>query len=170
MVTRDFAEFYEREYPKVYRGAYALSGHREVALDATQEAFKRAFARWRRLTREGWAGGWVMTTALNLCKKEARQARLSRGETDVPPPVVAPATGDRLDLIAAIRALPARQAEAVLLFYLGDLPLPVVATLMNVAEGTVKAHLSHARESLRLALEGPIDDEIHTTPARLEGR
>ena len=166
-MTSDFAEFYEREYSSVYRAAYALSGHREVALDATQEAFKRAFARWQRLAREGWAGGWVMTTALNLCRKEVRRAIGSRGEAVAP--VVEPASPDRLDLIAALRSLPARQAEAALLFYWGDLPVPVVAMLMHVAEGTVKAHLSHARESLRAALVAPADDEIRPT-GRLEER
>lgn len=167
-MTSDFAAFYEREYANVYRAAYALSGHREVALDATQEAFKRAFVRWQRLAREGWAGGWVMTTALNLCRKEARRAAGSGGETV--PPVVEAASGDRLDLIAALRSLPTRQAQAVLLFYWGDLPVPVVAMLMHVAEGTVKAHLSHARDSLRATLDGPLDDEVHPTTGRLEGR
>ncbi|MDQ3952099.1 MAG: sigma-70 family RNA polymerase sigma factor [Actinomycetota bacterium] len=168
LVTSDFAEFYEREYASVYRAAYALAGQREVALDATQEAFKRAFVRWRRLAREGWAAGWVMTTALNLCRKEARRAAGSGGETV--PPVVEPASADRLDLIAALRSLPTRQAEAALLFYWGDLPVPVVATLMHVAEGTVKAHLFHARQSLRAALDAPLDDEIHPMTGRLEGR
>ena len=63
----NFDEFCEAEYGGVYRAAFAFTGDREAALDATQEAFSRAFARWNRLSREQWAGGWVMTTALNLC-------------------------------------------------------------------------------------------------------
>lgn len=64
----NFDEFCEAEYASVYRAAFAFTGDREVALDATQEAFSRAFARWNRLSRAQWAGGWVMTTALNLCR------------------------------------------------------------------------------------------------------
>ena len=112
-----------------------------------------------------------MTTALNLCRKELRRGgAASAGATGVPPQIAAPPSGDRLDLIAALRALPTRQAEAVLLFYLGDLPVPVVASLMNVAEGTVKAHLSHARESLRVALGRLPNDDVHPATERSEGR
>lgn len=58
-----------------------------------------------------------------------------------------------LDLLGRIRELPFRQRQAIVLFYLEDIPLPVVADLMNVSEGTVKAHLAQARVSLRRQLE-----------------
>jgi RNA polymerase sigma-70 factor, ECF subfamily len=52
------------------------------------------------------------------------------------------------------RALPRRQREAVTLHYLVDLPVAQVARLMGCREGTVKAHLAHARKALRAQLEG----------------
>lgn len=159
-MTSDFEEFYHSEYPKVFRATYALSAHREAALDATQEAFKRAFAKWSRLRRESWAAGWVMTTALNICKKEAKKAtRWAEYEAEVAPGPVPPASPDRLDLVSALRALPLRQRQAILLFYLCDLPVPVVSDLMNVAEGTVRAHLAQARAALRRALHQSKEDE-----------
>jgi RNA polymerase sigma-70 factor (ECF subfamily) len=170
VTTTDFAEFYRSEYPNVYRAAFAFSGRREAALDATQEAFKRAFVRWSRLGREGWAGGWVMTTALNILKKESKRELPSvEHGADAASPIVSPAEPDRLDLITALRALPARQGQAALLFYLGDLPVPVVADLMNVAEGTVKALLAQARTSLRAAMRNPADHEGQPTTESVEG-
>jgi DNA-directed RNA polymerase specialized sigma24 family protein len=41
----------------------------------------------------------------------------------------------------------------MVLYYLGDLPIPVVADLMGITEGAVKAHLAQARAALRPMLE-----------------
>lgn len=58
-----------------------------------------------------------------------------------------------IDLVKAIGELSLRQREAVLLYYLADIPVRGVADLMRVSEGTVKAHLAHARRNLRRDLE-----------------
>ncbi len=141
-----FDRFCELEYPAVYRGAYAFCGDHDVALEATQEAFSRAFARWRRLRREPWAAGWVMTTALNLCRRSFKQPRPGLPAQSVAPLVDLDL---RVDMVDALRALPFRQRQAVLLYYLADLPVAAVADLMNASEGTVKAHLARARRGLR---------------------
>jgi RNA polymerase sigma-70 factor (ECF subfamily) len=156
MARSDFDSFCRREYPSVYAAARALTGDRETALDVTQEAFARAYARWARLGRASWAGGWVMTTALNLCRRSLRRR----------PPGVAPQEAPgreskvdaRLDLAAALRQLPARQREAVVLHYLVDLPVAGVAEIMKTSEGTVKSHLARGRHSLAARL-GPVEKE-----------
>ncbi|MGH2756795.1 MAG: sigma factor-like helix-turn-helix DNA-binding protein [Actinomycetota bacterium] len=63
----------------------------------------------------------------------------------------------RLDLTAALRILPHKQRTAMVLFYLGDLPVPQIAHLMQISEGTVKAHLAQGRRALRGSMEA-IDD------------
>jgi RNA polymerase sigma-70 factor (ECF subfamily) len=156
VALRDFRDFYRSEYPSIFRATWLATGDRDAAFDATQEAFKRAFVRWRRLRKHEWAGGWVMTTALNLCKDSARRTRRERQERRLEP-----ASGDiarssatvRLDVAAALRKLPSRQRTALTLFYIGDLPLPAIAGLMEISEGTVKAHLAQGRAALRKLLE-----------------
>lgn len=144
-----FEEFYQREFPLVYRASFLASGDRDRALDATQEAFGRALARWRRLSKESWAGGWVMTTALNLLKSPQRKvAGEERGSLEAP-------GIERVLVEDALRWLPRRQREALILFYIADLPLPAIAELMKVAQGTVKAHLAQGRAALRARLGGP---------------
>ncbi|MDP9226635.1 MAG: hypothetical protein M3P18_22905 [Actinomycetota bacterium] len=54
---QDFAAFYAAEFDNVFRAAAAFLGNAQEASDATQEAFSRAFARWRRLRGEDWTGG-----------------------------------------------------------------------------------------------------------------
>jgi RNA polymerase sigma-70 factor (ECF subfamily) len=142
-----FEAFYGQEFRRVYECAFALVGQREAALDATQEAFSRAFARWSRLSKETWAVGWVITTALNLCRRHLRgredpTSLASRGGISEGP------SPDRLDLVNALSRIPLRQREALILHYLGDLPVAVVADRMGTSEGTVKAHLHRGRRAL----------------------
>lgn len=143
-----FEEFYEAEYGSVFRAVYLLCGDRAMAEDATQEAFSRALGRWGRLEGRSWATGWVVTTALNVARRSLRRR---------PVPVVAdnpsPDPDELLDLRRALRALPPRQQEAVVLYYLHDLPVDNVANAMGAAPGTVKAHLFKARQSMAGMLE-----------------
>lgn len=148
----DFADFYRAEFPQVYRAAYAVTGDQQAAFDLAQEAFARAFARWRRLSREEWAGGWVMTTALNLAKGRRLEASESRAAARL---AVAAPGADRVDLVRALRLLPFRQRQALVLHYVGDLHPRAVARVMDVSEGTVKAHLAQGRAALRKKLEVP---------------
>lgn len=148
-LSRSFEDFYRAEQPKVFRAALAFSGHREIANEATQEAFGRAFARWRRLSKAEWGGGWVMTTALNLCRRALKReaAPFADAHRAEPPGET------RLVVTRALADLSQRQREAVVLFYIGDLPMSEVAERMGITEGAVKSHLARARESLRGRLE-----------------
>jgi RNA polymerase sigma-70 factor (ECF subfamily) len=144
-----FEDFYRREFGRVYKAAWLLARNDEDALEAAQEAFARAFARWRRLRKVDWAAGWVITTALNFLRRRARTARPEPlAPRDVPEPAA-----NAVDLQRALRFLPPRQREALVLFYVGDLPVQAVADLMGVGEGTVKAHLSRGRVALREGME-----------------
>jgi RNA polymerase sigma-70 factor, ECF subfamily len=148
-VDQEFARLYEEQFGAVYRAAYALSGDQSLAEDAAQEAFARALERWRRLRGRPWAGGWVMTTALNVARRMLRR----RGGSP-PTPTRADDPDLRVDLLQAIRALPPRQQEAVVLHYLADMSVAESATAMGCEEGTVKAHLARAREAMARSLGG----------------
>jgi RNA polymerase sigma-70 factor (ECF subfamily) len=147
-----FRELYEREFPAVFRAVFLLCGDRQLAEDAAQEAFARALARWRRLRDQPWAAGWVTTTAFNVARRQLRK----RPTMSVGPDAGQESPHDeRLDLHAAIRALPTRQQEAVALHYLLDLPVAQTAAAMGCDEGTVKSHLHRARSALNRALFEP---------------
>jgi RNA polymerase sigma factor (sigma-70 family) len=149
-----FEALYEREFPSVFRAAFLLCGDRSAAEDAAQEAFARALVRWRRLEGQPWAAGWVMTTAMNSARRAMRKRPMPH--EDARSTAIDHDAG--LDVRAAIGRLPARQQEAVALYYLLDLSVDDTAAAMGVAGGTVKAHLSRAREALGGALRA--DDEL----------
>jgi RNA polymerase sigma-70 factor, ECF subfamily len=150
-----FQELYRAEFGAVYRAVFLACGDRAVSEEATQEAFARALERWSRLRDRTWVAGWVVTTALNVARRSLRRRRDSGAQATV----VAPSDPDSAeDVRAAVRDLPRRQREAVVLHYAMDLPVAEVARLMRCAEGTVKAHLSRARTALRGRLEGVRDE------------
>jgi RNA polymerase sigma-70 factor, ECF subfamily len=150
----EFQNLYFSEFDRVYRAAFAISINREEAEDAAQEAFARALDRWPRLRGMSWNVGWIMKTAANeAIRTWRRRSRIDRflrdtsSERETDPAEI-------LSLRQAVISLPRRQREAVVLFYLGDLPVREVASAMNCAEGTVKALLSQARSNLRYGMEG----------------
>lgn len=149
-MSDEFADFYAAAFPKVQRAALAFCGDDDVAHEATQEAFARAFARWRRVRRAESPEGWVTTTALNLTKRHFRDR--SRAAETTPSPSSPDATGERLDMLAALRSLPERQRQAIVLHYIVDLPVHSVAEAMDVSDGAVKAHLYKGRAALRSPL------------------
>ena len=150
----EFDDFYRSEFEPVRRAVYLLSGDAQLAEDATQEAFARALARWRRVRAHPVPGGWVTTTAMNVARRQLRR----RHEPAVLEPIAEPNGIDAVAVRHAIRALPPRQQEAVALHYLLDMPVAAVASAMGVDAGTVKTHLSRARAALAEALAGAETD------------
>ena len=64
-------------------------------------------------------------------------------------------TGTGLDavLLAALRRLPARQREVIVLRVLLDLDIDTTARQLGIAPGTVRAHLSRGVTTLRNELD-----------------
>jgi RNA polymerase sigma-70 factor, ECF subfamily len=155
-VTRraSFSEVYETSFSRVYTAALVFCGDPDLAEEATQEAFARAYAHWKRISQEEWVVGWIVTTAMNETRRWSRIRR--RPPASDPPPVIDEFIG--LDLLDALRRLPKRQRQVAILHYIHDLPVEVVADLLNISGGSVKTHLSRARSALARLLGGESDD------------
>jgi RNA polymerase sigma-70 factor, ECF subfamily len=156
----DFEAFYEGQYQPLLRLAYVLTGSRGVAEDLVQETMLRAYRAWPTVSAYDRPGGWAYRVLCNMATSRGRRAQAEaralmrlRGRR-VEEPAVAPETAE---LWAAVRRLPRRQAQATALAYLEDRSIRDIATIMDCAEGTVKALLHNARQ--QLARELGIDDE-----------
>jgi RNA polymerase sigma-70 factor (ECF subfamily) len=147
-LDEEFEALYKNGFQSIYRAVFALCGDRVAAEDATQEAFARALERWKRLGGKPWVEQWIAKTALNLGRRTFRRPK----RAGYPPPRESePDVEAAFDLHRAIRALPRKQREATIYFYVLDFSVPEVAHAMGCSEGSVKTHLSRAREALRLA-------------------
>jgi RNA polymerase sigma-70 factor (ECF subfamily) len=153
----DFDETFREHYGPMVRSLAAACGDREAADDAVQDAFTRAYARWRRISRYDSPSGWIRHVALNRLRDHfRREARAGRARTrlaaETPSEVAAPEPVDH-DLTDAITLLPTQQRIAVALFYVEQLSVREIATSMKLSEGAVKFHLHAGRAALRKWLE-----------------
>jgi RNA polymerase sigma-70 factor (sigma-E family) len=131
------------------RHAFLLCGDDAKAEDLVQEALIRAFARPLRSPRADGAEAYVRAIMVNLFidgvrrgSRWAKTAQLLNTSEQVPDPadqVVA-----RNTMLAALGGLSPQQRACVVLRYYEDLPVAAVATVLGVADGTVKRHLSDA--------------------------
>ncbi len=157
-------EFVDGEYPKVVATVALVCGSVATAEDAVQEALARA---WERLDRGDGIDrlpAWVTTVALNLARSQMRRWRSERRARDRLGPLrddlsdAPAASGDAHAVREALRGLPRRQREVTVLRYYLGLDVREIADHLGIAEGTVKAMLFRARQSLAVAL-GDRDDD-----------
>ena len=145
----DFDAAFVALHRAAYRVAYKLLGDRAEAEDIAQEALARALVRWRKV--EPYAVAWVSRVAANLSIDKVRKDRRTteageeRGRLD-------PDAAERMDLVRALRSLPRRQRDVVVLRYLVDQSEEHVAGTLGISAGSVKTHASRGLASLRLAL------------------
>jgi len=154
---------YEAHAMGLLRLAVVMLGDLRSAEDVVQEAFCGLYRRWRLLDDPGKALGYARSSVLNGCRSELRaRARSERRGISLTAVDAASPEEDVLvaeehrEVLAALRRLPARQREALVLrFYLG-MSEPDIAAAMAVSQGTVKSTTSRALSSLgQLLREAP---------------
>lgn len=146
-----FDEMFRDTYWPMVRSLAIACGDREVAEDAVQDAFERAFVRWRRISRYDDPPSWIRHVALNRLRDHFRKETNKRRAVDrLSSDAVAavPAYERPADVAAMLAQLPQQQRIAAALFYVEDLTVREVAESMKLSEGAVKYHLHAARASL----------------------
>ena len=165
MAAIDFDDWYADQRPRVYVSMLALSGDPDLAAEATDEAFTRAVAQWKRVRAMESPGGWTQRVALNVLRRRLRrtrvETRLLRRLVDSdhePMPVGEGLAGEVWDLV---RALPERQRIAVVLRYVADLTEADIGIAMGIARGTVASTLAAARERLaEILADSEIEEDV----------
>ena len=158
----DFASFYETPRDDCLRTVLASVGDMDTAQDMVAEAFARAWASWRKVSRHPAPRAWVVRTALNASvsswRKRRRDQPLSADDGVASANGLADPIGR--ELIAAIQRLPARQRQVIAFRIILDLDTAGTAKALGIAPGTVKAHLSHGLAALRNELTALQEREI----------
>ena len=158
-----FAEVYDRHAPAVFRYAIGRVGHSH-ADDIMSETFLVAFNRRASFDLSVVdARPWLFGIATTLIRKHARVEALAwkglvaDGAAAVPFDAIA-AIGTRIDaeiavkeIAAALRKMPARDRDALLLYAWSDLDYAGVAEALGIPMGTVRSRLNRARQTLRRA-------------------
>jgi RNA polymerase sigma-70 factor (ECF subfamily) len=152
----EFEQFFLAHYDAVLSILVLTTGDRERATDATQEAFIKAYSKWSRIRNYDAPSAWVRRVAINASHDSFRSDRRRRRREQALPSEPLDAQSDRYssDSTASdlLGVLPTRQREVATLFYVDDCSVAEISSILGLTEGTVKYHLSHARESLRKLL------------------
>jgi RNA polymerase sigma-70 factor (sigma-E family) len=154
----DFTALYVGHYEQLLRMAVLLVGDVAAAEDVVQEAFIRVH---HALDRRPVASplAYLRQTVVNLGRSELRRRLIRLRHAPRPMPDAASAEEgayaalSRQEVIRALRRIPARQREAVVLRYWADLPEAEIAGLMGVSVGAVKSYISRAMGKLGLLLK-----------------
>jgi RNA polymerase sigma-70 factor (sigma-E family) len=144
--------------------ATAVTGNREAARDAVQDALVAVYLRWRRLVAVGepdaYARRIIVNRHISWWRKLGRRERLTAFDIDHPT-AVAPAQDGLADAELARRLLaelPARQRAAVALRFYDDLAFAEIAAILDCPESTARSYVHRALARLRSQLETVGDD------------
>ncbi len=144
----DFAQFYAATNRQATAQVFAMIGNWHEAQEAVQEAYARALGKWDKVSAYDEPLAWIRTVAYRISVSRWRKARrLVFGGPEDGEGVPAPLE-NHVALVAALQQLPAAQREALVLHYLGDLPIAQIAAQLGVPEGTIKARLSRGRTAM----------------------
>jgi RNA polymerase sigma factor (sigma-70 family) len=151
----DFAEFYRVARDECLRAVLVSVGDHDMAHELVDEAFARACASWRKVSKHPAPAAWVVRTALNenISRWRRRRREVSVADpgrfADLPSAHGAGGTAVDPEIMAALQRLPARQRQVVALRVFLDLDTDRTAEVLGIAPSTVKAHLARALGALR---------------------
>lgn len=158
--AEDVTALYEAHALGLIRLAVVMLGDRPAAEDVVQEAFYGLYRRWHALSEPTNALAYVRSSVINGCRsalrRRVRQLTFAdadqAGESDSAESAALLGEEHR-QVLLAIRRLPSRQREALVLRYYLDLDEGEIASSMRISRGTVKSTTSRALAALGRILE-----------------
>ncbi len=162
-----FGELVGRHYDFVYRVAYRWCGARADAEDVAQEVCVRIGRAIRDYRGGGAFTTWLYALTLNAARDMSRKAarETAKAEAFFAEALIdggASAESDGQDateaLWAAVRQLPGKQRDAVLLVYGEGLSHAAAADAMAISEATVSWHIHEAKKRLKVLMRPAGED------------
>lgn len=147
---------YERE---ILRTCCAILRDRQLAEDATQETFWKAYRHFGSFRGEASEKTWLMRIAIHVCAdlRRSRWFRLTERRAAALPEESC--TPQDTALADAILRLPQKQREAILLYYYQGMTVEETADALGIRPSSVSVRLKRARARLKTLLEGDDPNE-----------
>ncbi len=157
---RAVTALYRTHYRSLVGLAVLLVRDIATAEDLVQDSFVAMHSAWPRLADSDLALSYLRQSVVNRSRTVLRHRMVV--DRNVPKPAPDMPGGEQEDirklersaLISALRTLPARQREVLVLRYYGDLSEAQIASAMGISRGAVKSHAARAMSSLRAVLSG----------------
>ena len=160
--AESFRLLMDTELDRSYRLATVILRDSTEAQDAVHDAAVSAWRRWADLREPDRASLWFRRIVINSCRDRLRRRSLQRrlevlrGPTAREHPAIEGGHDQVLhrdEITAAMQHLSTDARIVVVLRYGEDLSVPEIASLLQIAQGTVKSRLHNAILRLRAALE-----------------
>lgn len=154
----DLERLFRAHATALLRLAVVLTGDQALAEELVQEAFVRLH-RARSAPASGAELAYLRRTVINLSHGHHRHLRVVRRRSVDPPPDARAAEVDAVrregqrEVAAAVRALPDRQRDCIVLRFYAELSDTEIADVLGISAGSVKTHLHRARAALAERLE-----------------
>jgi RNA polymerase sigma-70 factor (sigma-E family) len=152
-------ELYSQHYRALVRLAALLVRDTPTAEEVVQDSFVAMHDGWQRLRDTEKALAYLRQAVVNRSRSVLRHRTvIDKNLQKAPPDMPSAEHGafillERSAVVAALRELPNRQREAIVLRYYADLSEAQIATAMGISRGAVKSHTARAMAALRAALE-----------------
>ncbi|MGH3320590.1 MAG: SigE family RNA polymerase sigma factor [Streptosporangiaceae bacterium] len=152
---------YDSHYRPLVRLATLLVRDVTAAEEVVQDAFVAMHGSWKRLRDPTKAAAYLRRSVVNGCRSHLRHRAVVERHPPAAPSDEPSAehhvmnTLERDTIMSALRRLPARQREALVLRYYADLSEPEIAKAMGISRGSVKSHTFRGIAALRSTLERP---------------
>jgi RNA polymerase sigma-70 factor (sigma-E family) len=152
-------ELYAQHYRALVRLAATLVWDTSTAEDVVQDSFVAMHDGWHRLKDTEKALAYLRQAVVNKSRSVLRhRAVVQRNVQNAPPDMPSAEHGafllfEQSAVIAALRNLPGRQREAIVLRYYAELSEAEIAATMGISRGAVKSHTSRGMAALRAVLE-----------------
>ena len=152
-------ELYRSHYTDLVRLACLLVDHTEAAEEVVQDAFVRLYSALDRIEDDAATPAYLRTTVMNGARSRLRHRQVVRRHPPVPEPHAEAADAgavlheDQREVIEALRTLPTRQRECLVLRYYGGCSEAEIAQTLGIARGTVKSSISRAMAAMTAQLE-----------------
>jgi RNA polymerase sigma-70 factor (sigma-E family) len=160
---RDADEALVALYTSHYRSLVRLSAlilhDTAAAEDVVQDAFVAMHGSWRRLRDPDKGLAYLRQTVVNRSRSRLRHLKVAERKAPAPLPdaesadTLAMRAVDRASVMDALRMLPLRQREVLVLRYYADLSEAQIADAMGISTGAVKSHASRGIAALRDTME-----------------
>jgi RNA polymerase sigma-70 factor (sigma-E family) len=152
-------ELYSQHYRSLVRLAALLVRDTPTAEEVVQDAFVAMHGGWQRLRDTEKALAYLRQAVVNRARSVLRHRMVVDKNMQAAPPDMPSAEHgafallERSAVVAALRNLPGRQREAIVLRYYADLSEAEIASAMGISRGAVKSHTARGMAALRAALE-----------------
>jgi RNA polymerase sigma-70 factor (sigma-E family) len=156
---RHVAALYQSHALALVKLAVLMTGDQPTAEDVVHDAFLGLYRRWHALHDADKALGYLRSSVLNGCRSVHRVRIRRQGVALDPPRDADSAEAEAMlgeahrEVLTALRRLPRRQREAVVLRYYLDMTEEQAAQAMGVARGTVKSATSRGLSALARMLK-----------------